>query len=627
MTATEPFDPCTISFPADDTNILCPDNTGDPGEPTWDENPCNIVTAEIVNIDTFTYVEGACYKIVVDWAVIDWCVYEANIGSEDNLDEVRNRRLVCNELVEDGYYRYTQILMVTDIYAPEITVEDQCVATTNGCWAENVELEAFATDSCNVDQKFWWKYIVVNMETWETVQYSYNYTPIPDTGREGSRSKDNLDSTPEGGIEILDPLPLGNYRVEWTAGDGCGNATSTYQYFEVRDKKPPTPFLVDIATALMSNGMVEITARFFDKGACNGNCLASFDDCSDVIYFTYTDILPIIDHPEWIDDDGLYYFDPLTGTQYNVTSGRLKYLEGTAHSWDPVMSTSGKAFFCEDTPTTYVDVYVWDQFALNGECDDGNYDFATAYLVINDVDDGCGQGDVFAISGNTFNRDTDQKVDNVNVELSKDHPEYPIYVVSDGDYSFENVGVGVYELSADKTDAHMNGVSTLDMLLIQKHLLGVKVFDDAYDYIASDANLSNSISAADLFVLRELILAVKQELVHGKSWRFIDADYEFTNHHSPWAELAEAEDIELVLAGNKDHYLDQIEIMYYEEESEYVFFTNWIKGISGENELFETGFGFCGTGLIFEYTKSGIYEAVITDVDIDNKRMTLTPGS
>jgi len=75
---------------------------------------------------------------------------------------------------------------------------------------------------------------------------------------------------------------------------------------------------------------------------------------------------------------------------------------------------------------------------------------------------------------------------------------------------------------------------------------------------------------------------------------------------------------------SKDHYLDQIEIMYYEEESEYVFFTNWIKGISGENELFETGFGFCGTGLIFEYTKSGIYEAVITDVDIDNKRMTLT---
>lgn len=75
---------------------------------------------------------------------------------------------------------------------------------------------------------------------------------------------------------------------------------------------------------------------------------------------------------------------------------------------------------------------------------------------------------------------------------------------------------------------------------------------------------------------------------------------------------------------SNDHYLDQIEVMYYDEESEYVFFTNWIKGITGENELFESGFGFCGTGLINEYTNSGIYEAVITGVDMDNKRMTIS---
>jgi hypothetical protein len=66
-----------------------------------------------------------------------------------------------------------------------------------------LNLFATATDSCNIDDKFWWKYIVTNMDTWETVQYSYNYTPQPDQGRKGSRSKDNLDKTAEASLNVL----------------------------------------------------------------------------------------------------------------------------------------------------------------------------------------------------------------------------------------------------------------------------------------------------------------------------------------------------------------------------------------------------------------------------------------
>jgi hypothetical protein len=519
FTATEPFDPCTISFPADQTNILCPNDTGNPGYPTWDENPCNIVTAEIVNIDTFTYVDGACYKIIVDWAVVDWCVYLPNTDAENNLDEVRNRKLVCNELVEDGYYRYTQILMVTDIYAPEIAVEDQCVATTNGCYAENVTMEAFATDSCNVDQKFWWKYIVINMDTWETVQYSYNYTPVPAGGRKGTRSKDNLDKTANGKIAILDPLPLGNYRVEWTVGDGCGNATSTFQYFTVADKKAPTPFLVDISTALMSNGMVEMTARFFDKGACNDQCLASFDQCSDVLYFTFTPILPIITNPQWLDQYGLWYFDPATGQQFNATTGRTKYLAGDAHSWDPALNTAGKVFLCEDAPAVNVDVYVWDQFALNEDCDDGNYDFATVLLNLNDDGD-CDQN-LVQVSGMVSANHSGEGIDNVNMMIDREGAiEFPKYAnTNDGAYAF-NVFAGDYTVSASKTDDYLNGVSTLDLILIQKHLLGLVPLNGD-NLIAADANATGSVSAADLFALRELILGVKSELANNDSWVFV----------------------------------------------------------------------------------------------------------
>lgn len=530
LTATEPFDPCTISFPADQTNIVCPDNTGDPGYPTWDENPCNIVTAEIVNIDTFKYVDGACYKVVVDWAVVDWCVYVPNTGAEDNLDEVRNRKLVCNELVEDGYYRYTQILMVTDIYAPEITVEDQCIATTSGCYAMDVELEAFATDTCNVDEKFWWKYIVTNMDTWETVQYSYNYVPEPEQGRKGSRSKDNLDQTPNGKIAILDPLPIGNYRVEWTVGDGCGNATSTYQYFTVADKKPPTPFLVDISTALMQNGMVEMTARFFDKGACNDQCLASFDDCSDVIWFTFTNVAPIITRPDWFDAErGVYYFNPETGAQLSVSAGRTAYFAGTAHSFDPFLNTAGKVFLCSDAPAVNVDVYVWDN-PVNweeGDCDDANYDFATVLLNLNDDGD-CPDEDEFVVSGMVTANNSGEGIDAVNVtidnETSLEYPKEMNTVL--GAYSF-GVENGDYNLTPTKRDDYSNGVTTLDLVLIQKHLLGlVPLTGD--DLIAADANASSSVSAADLFELRELILGVKDELANNDSWVFVPGSQDVT---------------------------------------------------------------------------------------------------
>jgi hypothetical protein len=535
LTATEPFDPCTVSFPADQTNILCPSDTGDPGYPTWDENPCNIVTAEIVNIDTFNYVDGACYKILVDWAIVDWCVYEPNTGAEDNVDPTRPRGFVCNDnFIYDGYYKYTQVLMVKDVYAPEIEVEDACVATTNGCYAENVELEAFATDSCNVDQKFWWKYIVTNMDTWKTVQYSYNYTPTPSEGLKQNRSFDKLDKTANAKISFRNnPLPIGNYRVEWTVGDGCGNATSVYQYFTVADKKPPTPFLVDISTALMSNGMVEMTARFFDKGACNDQCLASFDDCSDVIYFTFTDIAPVITRPDWFDPNigpnGAFYFDPVTGQQYNVNTGRTKYFAGEAHYFDPFLNTAGKVFLCSDAPAVYVDVYVWDNPVnwAEGECDDNNYDFATVLLNLNDDGD-CPDDDQFVVSGMISANHSGEGIDAVSVtidnESSLEFPKQMNTVM--GGYSF-GVENGEYSLTPSKRDDYSNGVTTLDLVLIQKHLLGLVALSGD-DLIAADANASSTVSAADLFALRELILGVKDELANNDSWVFVPGTQDVT---------------------------------------------------------------------------------------------------
>ncbi len=81
-----------------------------------------------------------------------------------------------------------------------------------------------------------------------------------------------------------------------------------------------------------------------------------------------------------------------------------------------------------------------------------------------------------------------------------------------------------YTVIGSKNDDPLNGVSTLDLILIQKHILGLQTFDSPYQYIAADINNSESVSAIDLVELRKLILGIHTEFPNNESWRFIAND-------------------------------------------------------------------------------------------------------
>ncbi|MBL7826583.1 MAG: hypothetical protein JNJ57_08140 [Saprospiraceae bacterium] len=89
-------------------------------------------------------------------------------------------------------------------------------------------------------------------------------------------------------------------------------------------------------------------------------------------------------------------------------------------------------------------------------------------------------------------------------------------------------GAGV-TISASKSLNALNGITTYDLVLIMRHILGVEPFASPYQLIAADANLDGKITNADVVMLRELVLGIRKELPHGKSWRFIPADYEFSD--------------------------------------------------------------------------------------------------
>ncbi len=72
--------------------------------------------------------------------------------------------------------------------------------------------------------------------------------------------------------------------------------------------------------------------------------------------------------------------------------------------------------------------------------------------------------------------------------------------------------------------AWLNGVTTYDLVLISKHILGIEPLDNVFKQYASDANCSGSVTTLDIVHLRELILGIIQVLPNNTpSYKFFDA--------------------------------------------------------------------------------------------------------
>lgn len=98
----------------------------------------------------------------------------------------------------------------------------------------------------------------------------------------------------------------------------------------------------------------------------------------------------------------------------------------------------------------------------------------------------------------------------------------------DGVYSFTEIpGCGVEYLGISKDDNFLEAVSTYDMVLISKHILGVQPLESPYEYIAADINNSGTITTSDIINARKAILGIVNEFNNNTSWRFVPANYTF----------------------------------------------------------------------------------------------------
>lgn len=107
---------------------------------------------------------------------------------------------------------------------------------------------------------------------------------------------------------------------------------------------------------------------------------------------------------------------------------------------------------------------------------------------------------------------------------------------TDGLYNFDvaNGSSCVIAPSKNNDVSTNNGVSTLDIILMQRHILGVQNLGSAYKVIAADVNRSESVSTLDIVYTRAMILQTSTSFPGGDLWTFVNSDYVFPDAMNPF---------------------------------------------------------------------------------------------
>jgi len=100
---------------------------------------------------------------------------------------------------------------------------------------------------------------------------------------------------------------------------------------------------------------------------------------------------------------------------------------------------------------------------------------------------------------------------------------------------FDNNQSGVnYQIEASKEDSYENGLSTFDIVIIQKHILGISTFENPYKVIASDINNNEVVSGSDLVGIARRVLGYYNGNIQNDAWTFVKSTQQFFDIENPW---------------------------------------------------------------------------------------------
>lgn len=499
-----------------------------------------------------------CYKIFRTYTVIDWCAYDDRCGdpmtegsvyvvdrayngygktpiyvlvrdkNKDqreefylSLDEIVHETPVntlsdgkvttandeafippyCESAFQDNPYglpvgefyhsfMYTQIIKVYDEVKPVVTGDPAkfCIREGADCLA-NIKMVITGKDNCSNEVTLETQYLMIApFQTRDAASMILYGTPRWSTKALGN-----------GQFEInVSNLPQGKHDLIVVVRDECGNLSDATRIpFTVEDCKAPAPICINgLSTELMPDGagagMMTVWASDFVASKiydCNGQ-----------------------------------------GPETNTTGQKLvtKYSINRVGS-PAVESQTSLLLTCADAgKTILVELHAWDNA--------GNHDFCVTYIEVQDnrkVCGGSGNVNLGSISG-LITTDEAEPLQGAQVDLSG-AATMKYNTPGAGTYAFNSLTKGSdFSVSAQLDKDHLNGVTTFDLVLIQKHILGVKPLEGAYRMIAADVNNSKSISTLDMIQIRKLILQIDTKFNNVPSWKFVDAAYKFPDAQNPF---------------------------------------------------------------------------------------------
>lgn len=279
-------------------------------------------------------------------------------------------------------------------------------------------------------------------------------------------------NTPKGGADPTGYYKDGVHKIDFTATDECGNTAKATFTITVVDGKPPTPYCLNglsIPLQKMPGGYIQML------------------------------------NARLLDKDG----------KDNCT---LKSKLKISFSKDP--SDTVKTFDCSNVGENVVEVWYTDER--------GNQDFCKTKVLITDNLGLCPPTfkDTLMVAG-ALVRPNGKEVEHVKITLDS------ASMLCSGFYKFDSLAPKTHVVKPFKDDDPLEGVSTRDIVLIQRHILGLYPFTP-YQMIAADVTKSGSVTTADITEIRKMILGTNSKYTNNFSWRFVPQAYQFPAGTMNW---------------------------------------------------------------------------------------------
>ncbi len=464
MPADVTVESCDIQYDGDASGNVGgsahPDSTG---RPTYNfDDDCRLVGIGYYD-KVFRVVGGdeACFKVIRTWCFADWC----------QVDKPVTDNWILDPDYEGIVFKHEQKIILRDTVPPEITITPLPggnVVSAGGC-AYDFSTTVDVGDACGV--------------------LSYRWALLDDDGAVVEEGSGELDLSLGSAFPVAaDGLGTGAYTLRAVITDACQNeGVATYDFVISTEKKPGVICISSLVVELtpmdtdndgiIDTGMAVIWASEYQNGSSTPAC----------------------------DDDSLAFF--------------IEFLDGVGDDTLDPEDADSLAIGCEHLPNPF-QVRMWVQSYPSGTSD-----FCDVFVIPQDNMNGC--GDISTTNGfvrGDIQTELEESVEKVTVkaELS-DGSSIDVTTRGSGAYTLAAaLGLDVKVIPSKDTD-HMNGISTADLVKIQKHIIGKQLLESPFREIAADVNDDRRISALDLLDIRKLILGKVEKLPNTESWAFVNA--------------------------------------------------------------------------------------------------------